>query len=168
MGETPKVVMKAIRANEIFRVHTLCGLKESIPRRFDLPPITDGFSHHRQLAAFLDGVGFDVQRIERDERHPVWRIYLRRGDIPEGQETFAADVTLSQFLIARGEVCFQHEVKSRIAGERVSATILWCCGLPGWLSYRDGLEVLGCWNQARGQGRRRGARQQASQLRLRF
>lgn len=184
MSENPKRVIKAIFANEIVRVRRLCRVMEGVPRRFHLPPHTDCYSPHRQLALFLDAIGFDVRRIERIEYHPVWNVNLRRGDVPEGQETFAADVALSEFLNARGEHCSRREVQSMVVGGRITASIIWNCGRPGWLGYYKGKEERGFWNstrerrhkrgmdigrnQARVQRRSRGAPQRANQLRFRF
>ena len=147
MAENTKRSIQAMLANEFVRVRALCGLKEGVPRRYDLPPITDDFSHYRQLAAFLDGIGFDVQRIGRASHEPMWTIQLRRGDIPEGEETHAADVALTNFLNARGQPCVQYLVKSKIKGDCITATVKWECGAPGWLEFTSGAkEVIGRWN----------------------
>ena len=105
----------------------------------------DGLYHHCRLARFLTGAGFDIRRIERQDNHAdVWRVHMRRGFVPWGQEVETAKAYVQTFLRRQGVHCPKREICVSVRGDRMIVAFIWKPGTPGMLIFWGGNLKLKC------------------------
>jgi len=120
----------------------MVGITPGVPRPFQPAPRGDAFDVHRRIAFILASLGFDVRRIDRLHTHPVWRLALRRGQVPHGAEALAVGLCFSEYLKPWGVRCSPEDLLPGVSGDRVEVSFIWDAGEPGTVTYSKGNEAV--------------------------
>ncbi|HEY5911357.1 MAG TPA: hypothetical protein VJA21_12210 [Verrucomicrobiae bacterium] len=95
----------------------------------------DDLYYHQRVKRVLSQAGFKVSRVEREEVHPIWHLWLKRGSFPVEKDNALASRQVRQVLKKSGLKVKPDEFRVlRQDGDRLRCVFMFTWGAPGTLT----------------------------------